>query len=229
MREIDPGALVNPKLISCRVMIDEIRPFLPEKFATEVFEISLHVNPDRLREQLQQAINASDGFYDPIYLGYGLCSKAVVGLVAEQSRLVIPKSDDCMEIFLGSRKARLDQLAREPGTYFLTHGYMGDGASMIFAEYERSLARYGKERAERILKSMMSHYRRLVYIRTPHGEEMESDRRCAVDLACRLSLRYEEIAGTAEWLRRMIAQEWNDSFVVAAPGKQIELEDFMEN
>jgi len=67
-------------------MIEELRPFLPEGIATEVFDISLHTQPRSLRERLQEAIDASDGLYDPIYLGYGMCAKATVGLVARQSR-----------------------------------------------------------------------------------------------------------------------------------------------
>ena len=79
---------------------------------------ALHTSPEQLQERLQQAIDASDGKYDPIYLGYGLCSKAVLGLVAEKSRIIVPKSDDCIEIFLGSRKARVSEIANEPGTFF---------------------------------------------------------------------------------------------------------------
>src|SRR5208283_4642337 len=111
---------MDPKLISCRLMVEELRPFLPKQIAIEALEISLHVSPVQLQKRLQQAIDASDGLYDPIYLGYGMCSKAVLGLVAKKARLIVPKSDDCIEIFLGSRKARLDEVAKEPGTYFLT-------------------------------------------------------------------------------------------------------------
>ena len=207
-------------------MIDEMRPFLPEHMAVEVLDISLHVHPEQLQKRLQQAIDASDGLYDPICLGYGQCSKAVIGLVAEKSRLIVPRSDDCIEIFLGSRKARLNELAIEPGTYFLTQGYIGDQASMIFADYERSVAKYGKERAERLLRSMMSHYNRLVYIRMPNAEKLDEDRRYAQDMAARFGLRYEEISGTPEWLRRMIAQEWDENFVVVQPGERIEFKHF---
>jgi hypothetical protein len=217
-----------PKLICCRVMIDELLPFLPEGTATEVLEISLHVHPDQLSEHLQRAIDAADGIYDPIYLGYGLCSKAVVGLVARNSRLVIPKTDDCIELFLGSRKARLDQLAGEPGTFFLTQGYIGDGASMIFSEHERAVARYGKERAERLIQSMMSHYKRLVYIRTAHATSLESDREYARAMAARFLLNYEELDGTSEWLGQLIAGKWDDRFVVVGPGEKIELRHFTE-
>jgi len=209
-------------------MIDELMPFLPEGTATEVVEISLHIHPDQLREHLQRAIDASDGIYDPIFLGYGLCSKAVVGLVARNSRLVIPKTDDCIELFLGSRQARIDQLASEPGTFFLTQGYIGDGASMVFSEHERAVARYGEERAERLIQTMMSHYKRLVYIRTAHATSLESDREYAHAMAARFRLRYEEMDGTSEWLGQLIAGNWDDRFVLVGPGERLELRHFTD-
>jgi hypothetical protein len=217
---------MHQKLISCRVMVEELRPFLPEQIEVEVLEISLHVSPEQLQRRLQEAIDASDGLYDPIYLGYGMCSKAVLGLVARKSRLIVPKSDDCIEIFLGSRKARLDEVANEPGTYFLTQGYIGDRNSMVFAEYERAVSRYGKERAERLLRTMMGHYKRLVYIRMPNQESLEPDREYAQAMAARFGLRYEEVDGTPEWLRRMMAQQWDEDFVVVQPGERIELKHF---
>jgi hypothetical protein len=48
-------------------MIDEIKLFLPEGVATEVFEISLHNRPEILRAKLQEAIDASDGIYDRVW------------------------------------------------------------------------------------------------------------------------------------------------------------------
>ena len=119
-----------------------------------------------------------------------------------------------------------DEIASEPGTYFLTSGYIGDGNSMVNAEYERALARYGKERAERLLRTMMSHYKRLVYIRMPNTETLEPDRKYAQSMAARFGLRYEEVDGTPEWLRRMMAQQWDGDFVVVQPGERIELKHF---
>jgi len=47
----------NPKLIACRVMIEEMRPFLPQGMAIETLEVSLHTRPERLREHVQRAID----------------------------------------------------------------------------------------------------------------------------------------------------------------------------
>lgn len=209
-------------------MIDEIRPFLPENFATEVFEISLHTRPEQLRETLQKAINASDGVYDPIYLGYGLCGMAAAGLVAQRSRLVMPRADDCIAIFLGSQEARRRELFNEPGTYFLTTGYIGDDVGSPFSDYERMAQKYGAAKAEALLKRMVRHYTRLVYIRMPNATTLEQDREYSKKTAARFDMRYEEIDGTPSMLERMIAQNWDHDFVVVQPGEPITAAHFLQ-
>ncbi len=67
-------------VMACATVVEEMLPHLPEGMAHQVFDFGLHVNPDKLRTTLQEAINAVDGQYDTIILGYGLCSQAIVGL-----------------------------------------------------------------------------------------------------------------------------------------------------
>jgi hypothetical protein len=208
-------------------MIDEIRPYLPEGFATEVFDISLHTRPELLRQELQKAINESDGKYDPIYLGYGLCGLATAGLVAQHSRLVLPRADDCIAMFLGSQAERRRELEVEPGTFFLTAGYIGDDVGSPWSDYERMAQRYGPEKAEKLLKRMVAHYKRMVYIRMPNAANLEADREYTQKTAARLDLRYEEIEGTPHMLKRMIEQDWGDDFVVVEPGQPITTAHFL--
>ncbi len=215
------------KLISCRVMIDEIKPFLPDDVATEVLEISLHNTPEVLRAKLQEAIDASDGVYDPIYLGYGLCGKAVVGLLARKSRLMVPKRDDCISIFLGSQQERLNQLVSAPGTYYLTQGYIGDGAGSFFSDYDRIVQKYGLERAEKIRTKMFSHYHRLTYIRLPNVSTLEADREYSRKMAARFNMEYNEIEGTTSLLRHLFEGDWEHEFIIAEPGHAITMEQFL--
>lgn len=217
-----------PKLIACQVVVDEMRPFLPAGMATEVLEMSLHTRPNGLREALQAAVNAADGCHDPILLGYGLCSRAVVGLVAQASRLVVPRGDDCIGLFLGSQRARLEEAQRVPGTYFLTGGWIGDGAGAPFTDYERMVRRYGPEKAEALMGKMLRHYRRLAYIRMPNRAEHESDRAHARDIAARFALEYAELDGTPRWLERLLADDWGEDFIVVAPGEPLRTEHFLE-
>jgi hypothetical protein len=219
---------MNPKLIACRVVIDEIKPYLPADFATEIFEISLHTRPDHLRETLQKAINESDGAYDPIYLGYGLCGMAAAGLVAQRSRLVIPRVDDCIAMFLGSQAERRRQLQIEPGTYFLTTGYIGDDVGSPWSDYDRMAKKYGAARAEALVKRMIKHYKRMAYIRMPHATSLEADREYSKKTAARFDLCYEEIAGTPRLLEQMARQELDGDFVVLEPGQAISAAHFLQ-
>lgn len=216
------------KVIACRVMIDEMRSFLPADVETEVFDISQHIRPKRLKEQLQAAIDRVDQDCDVILLGYGLCSNAVVGLRAQRARMVIPKMHDCIGVFLGSHRAYLEESAREPA-FFLTHGYIhgyqSDGSGPM-DEFDRVARRYGKERAEKIVGEMMRPYKRLVYIKTGDADE-EGDRQYSQEMAARFNMRYEERLGTSELLRRMVEQNWDGEFVVVDPGQEVKLEQFL--
>jgi len=217
------------KLIACRVMIDEMRPFLPAGVETEVFEISKHVRPKSLKADLQAAINRADGNCDVILLGYGLCSNAVVGLVAHRSRMVIPKMHDCIGIFLGSHQAYLEEMAHEPA-FFLTKGYIRGyqkDHNGPMGEIENLAQRFGRERAEKIVGDMMRPYKRLVYLRTLENADMEADRKYSEEMAARFSMRYEERPGTLELLRRLVEGDWASDFVIVEPGRELTLEHFI--
>jgi uncharacterized protein DUF1638 len=217
------------RVIACRVMIDEMRSFLPADVEVEVFEISQHVRPKQLKQDLQAAINRVDGTCDVILVGYGLCSNAVVGLKALRSRMVFPKMHDCIGVFLGSHQAYLDEMNREPA-FFLTQGYIRGyqrDSSGPADEFERVAKRYGKEKAEKIVGEMMRPYKRLVYIKTAQAADVEADRRYSVAMAKRFNMRYEEKSGTSDLLRRMAEGQWDSEFVIVEPGQEVGLEQFL--
>ncbi len=217
------------KILACEVVLDAMRPFLSEDIVTETVPMSLHVNPKALRDDLQVRIDAADGQFDPIVLGFGLCSQATVGLRAACSRLVVARTDDCIGIFLGSRDAYRSQLAEEPGTYFLTRGWAGADIPTPFTEYDRAKKRWGAERAKRLLDSMLQHYRRLVYINTP-GEDLVDERHdFAKDASERFSLRYEELPGDTALIEELVRGPWGERCVVVEPGEKVVLGSFFEN
>ena len=74
---------------------------------------------------------------------------------------------------------------------------------------------------------MMKPYKRLVYIHTTEALDLEADRRYSHNMAERLHMRYEEMTGTSDLLERLVKGDWNDDFVVTAPGQEITLEQFM--
>jgi hypothetical protein len=211
-------------VMACATVIEEMLPFLPEGMDHQVFDFGLHVYPDKLRSTLQAAIDAVSGQYDTIILGYGMCSQAVIGIKANGCRLVCPRVDDCIAIFLGSRKAYTTQSRAEPGTYYLTKGWIEVGDTP-FSEYAHAVERYGKERAERIFKVMLRNYKRLALINTGQYE-LEKYREYARHTAERFGLRYEEIEGSDALVKKTLFGPWDDDFVLLEPGETFTLQQF---
>lgn len=211
--------------MACATVMEEVIPLLPPGMKHQVLDFGLHVQPNALRSALQSAIDSIDGDIDTILLGYGLCSQAVIGLKSEKHRLVVPRVDDCIAIFLGARSTYTEQCRSEPGTYYLTKGWIEVG-STPFTEYDDMVKRFGPEKAARIHKLMMKNYRRLALINTGQHEDLDRYREYARQTAERFDLRYEEIKGSNGMIIKMIEGHWEEEFVVIEPGETITLEHF---
>jgi hypothetical protein len=221
MNSIDPKTC---KLISCATVIEEMLPLMPPGLAYEALDFGLHSDPDRLRTTLQNAIDVAAPQIATILLGFGLCAKATVGLKTGNRTIVIPRVDDCISIFLGSAASYLQQQRQEPGTLYLTKGWIESGTPLD--EQREIMARkYGEEKAGILFKKMLQNYKRLAFIDTGNYE-LEQYRRRSRDIATRLNLRYEEIKGDNSLVKKLLNGPWDDEFVVAMPGHTIELGDF---
>lgn len=227
-----PGARLS--ILACATVIEEMLPILPPGARYQVLEYGLHLRPDNLRAALQSAVAALEAEVadEPdrqhyLLLGYGLCSRAVVGLVTRRATLVVPRVDDCIALFLGSRAAYRQQSGAEPGTYYLTKGWI-EVADSPFSEYERMAARYGPARAERMTRLMLKHYTRLAFINT--GREvanLEHYQGIAREAAAKFDLRYEEIDGSPALVRKLLYGPWDDEIVVAPPGETLTYDHFV--
>ncbi len=211
-------------VIACATVIEEMAPLLPEDVSYETLDFGLHLHPNNLRETLQRKIEQVSSRADVLLLGYGLCSTAVVGLKATEATLVIPRTDDCIGIFLGSCAAYRQQVQQEPGTYYLTKGWIQVGDSP-FEEHKRLIQKYGEAKAERMTHLMLKNYKRLGFINT--GEyEIERYRNYAREAAERYGLRFEEIPGSLALISKMVFGPWDEEFVVVPPGETVRFEDF---
>jgi len=211
-------------VIACQTVIEEMLPLMPPGMPSQVLDFGLHIQPAKLKTPLQAPIDAVDDKIETILLGYGLCSQAVIGLAARKFRLVIPHVDDCIAIFLGSRDAYTQQNRCEPGTYYLTKGWIEVG-STPFTEYDEMVKRLGPEKASRVQKILLRHYKRLALINTGLSG-MDRYREYARQTAERFDLRYEEIPGSNTLIQKMLAGQWDEEFVVVEPGETIRYETF---
>jgi hypothetical protein len=213
-------------VMACATVIEEMLPLIPSGMQHQVFDFGLHVNPEKLHSKLQEAIDAVRGKYDTILLGYGMCSQAIIGIKANGCRLVAPRVDDCIAIFLGSRSVYTQQSQQEPGTYYLTKGWIEVGDTP-FSEFERSVLRYGKETAEYIYHMMMGNYKRLALINSGQND-LEKYRDYAQHTANKFGLRFEEIPGSAMLINKMLSGTWDEDFIVIEPGESFTLADFID-
>lgn len=212
------------KVVACATVVEELRPRLPEGVACQVLDFGLHIQPKLLKEVLQDAIDSSTDA-DVIILAYGLCSLAVIGLRSDKATLIVPRVDDCISIFLGSRRAYEAQARAQPGTYYLTKGWI-EVADTPFDEFGRMVEKYGETRAKQLMSIYLKHYTRLALIDTGQYE-MDHYREYARETAGRFGLRYEEIPGSTALIEKMVSGQWDEDFVRVPPGREISYADFL--
>ncbi|MFC1532200.1 DUF1638 domain-containing protein [Thermodesulfobacteriota bacterium] len=211
-------------IVACSTVINEMSPLLPPGIEYKEMEPGLHLRPDKLRGALQDIIDEISAHTETIILGYGLCSMAAIGLKASHSTLIIPRVDDCIAMFLGSQKLYKHHLKKEPGTYFLSKGWIDAGVTLT-EEFKQTEARLGKRAAKKIKKRMLQNYTRLAYIDMEQKDQKRYRER-ARQAAEELDLKYEEIKGTTGLIRKIINGPWDDEFVIAPPGHIVSLDDF---
>ena len=212
-------------VIACATVIEEMLPFLTGGVSAETLDFGLHLRPNELKKALQEKIDQASQQADVLLLGYGLCSMAVVGLRSTTAHLVIPRVDDCIAIFVGSRHAYREQAKKEPGTYYLTKGWIEAGDTP-FQEYQRLAEKYGEDKAKRMIQLMLKNYTRLGFINTGQYE-IERYRDYTRKTAEEFNLRFEEIDGSPALVKKMVFGPWDDEFLVVAPGETIQYTDFV--
>jgi Protein of unknown function (DUF1638) len=214
-------------LIACQTVWEEMQSFVPEGMSFQEVDMGLHTYPERLRVELQRLIDAVGPERDTILLGFGLCSNAVVGLKSEFQRLVIPRVHDCVPMFLGSRAAFDAQAEAELGTYYLTKGFIewrNEDFNNVLS-YERLDEKYGRKKADRILGMMLKNYTRLALINTGNYG-LGNYREVAKEAARRLNLRFEEIQGANDLIRKLVQGPWDEEIIIFTPGETVTEDPF---
>ncbi len=221
-------------IIACRVFQELIQTSLPPDLAgcqTHYLDFGLHRTPARLGEALQASLNALP---DPslVVLGYGLCGNGLLGLQAGRHRLLVPRADDCVAVLLGSRQEYLDRFQAEPGTYYLTRGWLEAGHDPL-GEFEAYCERFDGETAAWLLDQQYLHYRRLALV-THSQADLEACRPRARQVAAfcqRWGMAFEEVAGSERLLNKLLwiaagHEPVDDEFVVVEPGGSLSFDHF---
>ena len=219
--------------LSCKVFHGMLENHIPDdlQISIEFLDYGLHAVPKKLTQAVQESI---DQIEQPslILLGYGLCGNGLHNIHSGKHTLIIPKTDDCIAIFMGSREKYLQIFSENPGTYYLTKGWLESGSDPL-KEYEQSFAKYGKETAEWIMDQQYQHYTRLVFI--AHKEEdLDEYRPRALKVAeyCkRWGMEYQEMLGSDSLLRQLVKiavapEKISNQYILVPPNETLTQEDF---
>jgi hypothetical protein len=212
-------------ILACRVFQNWLEHLLPHGLVENImfFDYALHRVPKNLRKTIQEAI---DSIQKPslVVLGYGLCGNGLADIQAGKHTLLIPRTDDCIALILGSYQAYRQEFDNEPATYYLSKGWL-EGGSTPLNEHRELIEKYGEKKADWLMDYQYHNYKRLALI-VQNAQDLEVYRPAALEVAryCeRWGFRYEEIIGTDEMLKRLIEiaaglDQGDEDFLVVPPG-----------
>jgi hypothetical protein len=212
------------RLIACPAVLGELADGATDGVDCREVEAQLHINPERLKEALRVAVADADVPGATIVLGYGLCSRSILGLKTEHATLVVPRVDDCIAMLLGSNEAFSAEAEKQPGSYYVAKAYLEE-CDTIMSDHEKLVDKRGREKAERMMRLLLKHYTRVVLVDTGRYD-LEPYRARVAEFAGTFDLAVEEIPGTTRILDALVADDWGDDFVVAPPGHELTLRDF---
>lgn len=200
-------------IIACDTLEDELKGLLAElgrPYPVTWLEAGLHNRPEKLRAQVNEALAGLD--CRRVIMALGHCGGACAGLKAGPAEVVLPRTDDCLSLLMGSMERRHACAA----TYFLTAGWLRSPECLPLA-FARDSAKFGPARALRLYKAMLKNYKKLGFVETGAYDVAAEEAKMA-PLANQLGLPMGRLAGDGAWLRRLITGPWDGpGFLVVKP------------
>lgn len=213
----------NRVIVACRIMQPELEKILKPDDGVEIryLDQGLHMTPKKMAPLIQEQIDMVTGRFDEIVLGYGLCANGTVGVLARKEGLYVPRSHDCIALFMGSFDAYRTAIKKRPGTFYLTAGWIDGRKDPLSYMEDRYIPKMGRETAEWGMKEELKHYSHFVLINTGVGD-LDRMRIKLQENAKFFGKEYEEIPGSLALLKKMILEPLRDKdFIFIKPGASI--------
>jgi hypothetical protein len=213
-------------------------------------ESGLHDRPERLRDHIQSLLDLLDKGartgravdlpsvqpgrgpaadrttsvsippVDEVLLALGYCGNGLQGLVSQTARLVFPRVDDCISLFLNHGCTR-PEIERDAHAFYLTKGWLNHNNAFLDS-HEGWERRFGPERARQLRKASLAAYQRFTLIDTG-AYDVDSQTPRVKGLADDLELEHTRVPGSIQLLERLLAGPWDSEIVVVPPGKPISI------
>ncbi|MCB2191324.1 MAG: DUF1638 domain-containing protein [Deltaproteobacteria bacterium] len=207
------------KIITCRALAPMVAELLNSDEPITELDAALHLQPERLRQALLDAVAELEQEDETILLGYGLCGRALEGVQSQKSTLILPRVDDCVGMLLGSRQRHRAVLSERPGTYFLDPCWL-DNELNIFEQMGKGLEHIPEKRRKQLLKVALKHYDHLVLLCSGQPQET-AEARCR-ELAHEHDMQFSRLTKELGLLDKLLHGPWEEpEFIVAPPGTPI--------
>ncbi len=233
------------KLLSCEVFHREmcaVAARSPNTVDMKFLPKGLH---DRggavMRHVLQECIDEAEPEpAEAVVLGYGLCNNSLAGLRAAGKPLVVPRAHDCLAILMGGREQFSRYFEKNPGTYFLSSGWLERGRTAsqpasaggsatrgaFGMSWEQLVEQYGEENAAYLVeqeRESTAHYDRVAFFRMgvdPDDRFEEEARGVAEEKGWLFTL----LPGNLRLLQALVDGDWPDEdFLTVPPEHEIGL------
>lgn len=181
-----------------------------------------HNTPEKLKTELQDQIDQLQD-QDEILLAFGLCGNGTEGICSKNTKLILPRFDDCINLLLCTGQRTSRALTRADSLY-LTRGWTLDQES-ILQQYDMIKEQYDEEMCDIIFETMYGHYHAITVIDTGCYDTAPvlNYAQKAADL---LDFDVETRPGSNQILRQLIGGDWNEHFIVLQPGEKISTKYF---
>lgn len=235
--------MLRLKLLACKALYRECsllssqsRNFIDATYLQQ----GLHDTPNLLHQALQSEIDRIDEGndlysckprlnkdFDAIILGYGLCSNALIGLFSKKYKIIVPRCDDCIALFLGSYKKYREYFDQHCGTYWYNASWIENAYTPSKANDEAMLKEYtekfGEDNAKYIIEmeSPTKNYTRCAYV---EWDELNFPEYLAYtkDAARHFGWEFDLVNGNSVFLRDLFEGNWDaERFLVVPAGKKI--------
>lgn len=207
-------------LIACSMMEDEINNILKQlniPIPIVWIDRGFHNTPEKLKNELQNQIDQLQD-QDEILLAFGLCGNGTEGICSKNTKLILPRFDDCINLLLCTGQRTSRALTRADSLY-LTRGWTLDKES-ILQQYDIIKEQYDEEMCDIIFETMYGHYHAITVIDTGcYDTAPVLD--YAQQAANLLDLDVEISPGSNRILYQLLSGDWNEHFIILQPGEKI--------
>ncbi len=196
-------------ILYCETLDAEIKSIaarFPEITRLRMMPWGLHIEPDRLLEEVTKEIVEMQEQVDAIVLGYGRCQ--AMDRLGENFKVPVlrPQGEDCIGVLLGQDQYE-EELRRIPGRWFLSPVWTRMGTEFVFHELQINRAHWrGRKDIEplQLARRMLDGFTRALYIDMGLGVDEDELEDKAGRIADDLGLCLQKTKGSLSLLEKTV-------------------------